>query len=156
MGSLGLFSLNLSDDMVQGSQYVFHFTYSGLGIRPDMSALSQLIAADTNFATPVAAAESNGVQVRFVYQGLGSNVGAAGSEMQDVINSSFTVLGFFNGLNFSSAEGGPAGQTTAPGQQDNSGSGNSTNWSDFFKGLATGTGGGLLLAGGVLWVLLRD
>lgn len=112
LSGLGLNAINLNGQMLAGAPYVFHFSWGGLGIRPEMNAISTQIAADTNFANPVAVQESGGVQVSFIYNGRGSSVGDAGREMQNVINT-FGLMGFINSLNFYAAEGGPATQQTA-------------------------------------------
>lgn len=135
--------------MVYGAPYVFHFKYGGLGLAPDMNAIAQDIAADSNFQSPVAIAESGGVQVQFIYAGQGSNVGAAAGEMQNVINNRWT-MGFVNGLYFVGAEGGSAdAQTTPPGADESSIFGGST-----LRTLGIGVTVGGVIVGGLGAVLL--
>jgi hypothetical protein len=112
LSGLGLNAINLGGQMVAGFPYVFHFSWGGLGIAPDMNAIASQIAADSNFSNPVATKETSGVQVAFTYSGQGSTVANAGSEMQTVINT-FGLMGIDNSLNFYAAEGGPATQTTS-------------------------------------------
>lgn len=162
LSGLGFNFINSSTPIVQGAQYVFHFTYGGLGLAPDMSGLAQSIAADSNFGNPTVSAESGGVQVLFTFNGQvgpGSTVGSYGAEMQNVINS-FSNMGFANSLNFSGAE--LASAATAPGAT-NTGSIFSSSPSlpslpsfsltNFLAGL--GTGGAIALAVGAV-ILLRD
>lgn len=101
----GLGGLDLAAQMVQGAQYVFHFSGSNSLISSLSTALRSQIAADTNFLNPVVSAESSGMRVSFIYNGRGSSVGDAGAEMQNVLKSSSV---FSVGYLFSGAEGGPA------------------------------------------------
>jgi len=156
----GLSGLDLSSLLVNGQTYIFHFTWSGLGLSPDMNAISQQIASsDSNFLNPVASAESGGVRVQFVYNGQGSNVAAAGAEMQNAINT-FGLMGIANGLTFSGADGGPGGSLTAPGAPNPSNNNNnnpsSFSWSSFLAGMGLSVGVGTALAVGLGVVLLRD
>lgn len=155
LAGLGFYGLNTNAQMISGQPYVFHFKYGGAGIAPGMDAISQTVAADSNFLNPVATAESGGVQVQFTYAGQGSTIGAAAGEMQDVINN-WSLMGFWNGLYFVAAEGGSAdAPTTPPGQNESS----------FFSGstlgntlLGAGIGGALAIVGvGILaYKLLSD
>jgi hypothetical protein len=154
LSGLGFNFVNPSTQMTQGQQYVFHFTWSGLGITPDMSSISAQIASDSNFQNPVAAAESGGVQVAFTYNGQGSNIASAGGEMQSVINT-FGLMGIANGLSFSGAEllsQSTAPGATPPGQQP----GSSFSWSAFLTGLGLSVGVGTALAVGLGIVLLKE
>jgi hypothetical protein len=110
LSGLGLNAIDLSSNMVRGAQYVFHFQKTGvtLGVT-DMTALAQTVAADSNFNNVSATDEPNGFQVRFIYNGISSTVGAAGGEMQKVINDrSANGIGVFASAFFTAAEGGPS------------------------------------------------
>ena len=173
LSGLGLNSINLQGQMVNGFPYVFHFSWGALGIGIDPGSIAATIAADSNFANPVAAAESGGMQVAFTYAGQGSTVANAGAEMQSVINNNPQMLGFVTTLNFYAAEGGPATQitasqpvtitapngtvtalapTSAPGVAPSSLT-SSFDLSNFLSGL--GTGGAIALAVGAIF-LLKD
>lgn len=153
----GLGGIDLSSQLVNGQTYIFHFTWSGLGIAPDMNAISQQIASsDSNFLNPVASAEPGGVRVQFVYNGQGSNVSAAGGEMQNAINT-FGLMGIGNGLTFSGADGGPGGSLTAPGAPNNNNNNPSSfSWSAFLAGMGLSVGVGTALAVGLGVILLKD
>lgn len=112
LSGLGLNAINLQGPMVNGFPYVFHFSWGGLGVGVDPNSIASTIAADTNFANPVAAQESGGMQVSFTYAGISSTVANAGAEMQTVINDNLTMQSTFTTLAFYAAEGGPATQTT--------------------------------------------
>lgn len=143
-GMRGLGALDPNSQMVAGAQYVFHFSWWGLGLNPGTDNISQQIATDSNFANPVAYVTSNGVDVYFQYAGQGSTIQAAGAEMQNVANA-WTVFGIGNGINFVSADGGAmagAPQQTpinAPPQNPPGGISNAV--------LITG-----LVVGGVVWL----
>lgn len=115
LSGLGLNAINLQGLIVSGYPYVFHFSWGGLGVGVDPNSLASTIAADTNFANPVVAQESGGMQVSFTFNGQvgsASTVGSYGAEMQNVINNNDTMQATFTTLNFYAAEGGPATQTT--------------------------------------------
>jgi hypothetical protein len=101
----GLGVLDTNKLMIKGGQYTFHFTFGLLGLRVSPADITKAILSDANFARPVATLPGDGtVSVSFIYNGRGSTIGNAAAEMQSVINH-FGVVGLFNRLDFSSADG---------------------------------------------------
>jgi hypothetical protein len=176
-GLSGLGFLPNTAQMVQGAQYIFHFTGPNTLVSALSPALSTQIAADTNFGNPVVSAESTGMRVSFVYQGQGSNVGDAGGEMQNVLKSQSI---FSNGFLFSGAEGGPvmavsggtpvtidnngvlrdangnviSANTSNPGD-DQQNSSSAFNWTSFLEGMGLSVGVGTALAVGLAVLIFK-
>lgn len=175
--------LSNSTQMVQGAQYVFHFTGPNLLVSALSGGLRNQIAADTNFSNPVVSAETNGMRVEFIYNGQGSNIGDAGAEMQNVLKSQSI---FSNGFLFSGAEGGPAtvpgssgsqvfvgpdgilrdasgnvvsANTSNPGDKssnDNNNNGSTFDWSSFWEGMGLSAGVGTALTIGLAFLVFRN
>ena len=180
LGGLGM--LSNSAQMVQGAQYVFHFTGPNTTVAAFSGSLRNQIAADTNFQNPVVTAEPSGMRVTFIYQGQGSTIGDAGAEMQNVLRSQTF---FSNGFMFSGAEGGPqivpgsqgsqvfigpdgilrdangnviSANTSNPGDQsnNNNGGGSTFDWSSFWEGMGLSAGVGTALAVGLGILILKN
>lgn len=110
-------SLDLNTQMVQGQTYTFHFHWPlSLNVPAPQDVVNSL-SGDSNFGSPVAATEQGGTKVDFIYQGQGSNVGDAGTEMQNVINDNLPSLshGVFVGFYYAFTSADLGEVSTAPG-----------------------------------------
>jgi hypothetical protein len=85
--------LDDNTQMVQGQQYTAHLVSDGfLGVYPDQASVTTAFDGDGNFSTPVYSVSTSSLDVTFVYFGVSSTVGNAGSEIANIINANKNLV----------------------------------------------------------------